>query len=196
MAKNRTSVGYRLGKAHQRAFRVRDLLLFGSVRALDRIQDPHNLGAILRNAHFFGVDGVIVTERESSPLSPTVSRASAGAMEAMDMYVTTNLSKLMERSDGWHVVGTAIPDLNSRTPASPIHSVKTRGPTIVVFGNEGEGLKPAVLRSCNELVWIPSGRARAVEAGVGMLDSLNVSVACGIVLSKLRGNEFLHGAGR
>ncbi|KAJ1342935.1 hypothetical protein BSLG_002592 [Batrachochytrium salamandrivorans] len=64
--------------------------------ALDQIVDPQNLGAILRSAHYFGVDGVVATERDSAPFSPASSKASSGAMEAMSLYSTTNLGRLLQ----------------------------------------------------------------------------------------------------
>lgn len=64
--------------------------------ALDQIVDPQNLGAILRTSHFFGVDGVIITENESAPLTAIVSKASSGALECMDMFTAGNMAKFLE----------------------------------------------------------------------------------------------------
>ncbi|KAJ3049299.1 Ribose methyltransferase, partial [Rhizophlyctis rosea] len=81
--------------------------------ALDQIADPQNLGSILRTAHFFDIDGIVMTERESAPLSPTTSKSSAGALEHLsNIYTTPHLPKFLSQSsqNGWTIFGT---DLNS-----------------------------------------------------------------------------------
>ncbi|KAI9208665.1 Alpha/beta knot methyltransferase [Polychytrium aggregatum] len=169
---------------------------------LDSIMDPQNLGAILRTAHFFNLDGVIISSKESAPLSPVVSKASSGALEVMDLFVAPSIPKLLESSaiEGWHIYGTDIrapldqrvslyPAPGGSVPRKPL----VEGPTILVMGNEGTGLKSSVSRLCHQHIVIgggtePSEHAQAAtNAGEERLsvDSLNVSVAAGIILSAL-----------
>ncbi|KAI9357075.1 hypothetical protein DFJ73DRAFT_794434 [Zopfochytrium polystomum] len=88
--------------------------------ALDRVVDPQNLGAILRTCRFFGLDGVVVTSRETASFTPAVSKASAGTMEFMDLFQTTNLARFLERSrsHGWTVYGTALGDVGALAAAA------------------------------------------------------------------------------
>ena len=85
------------------------------VLVLDGVTDPHNLGALLRSAMFLGVSGIVVSEKNSSPLSPAVSKASAGAMELMQVHSTRNMVKFLEsaREGGWQVVGAALEELGA-----------------------------------------------------------------------------------
>ncbi|KAJ3248196.1 hypothetical protein HDU78_001596 [Chytriomyces hyalinus] len=154
--------------------------------ALDSIRDPMNLGAILRSASFFGLDGIVTTTTNTAPLSPVVSKASAGVLESFEtLYSTKNLPSFLSASKeaGWTVFGTDI-----GAPASKVlncwdmPSINT--PVIVVMGSEGEGLRKIVSNQCNAHLLIPGGDSRKLE-GKGSLDSLNVSVAAGILLSHL-----------
>jgi len=145
--------------------------------ALDEVGDPMNLGALLRSAHYLGVHGVLVSEKNSAPLSPTVSKASSGAAEIMTVHATRNLPKTLASAaeQGWAVVGAALTD--SVTP-----SELERRPTVLVLGSEGAGLRTLVRRSCQQFVCIPGVEAADAE---GSVDSLNVSVAGGILLYAL-----------
>ncbi|XP_069882834.1 rRNA methyltransferase 1, mitochondrial isoform X2 [Dipodomys merriami] len=126
---------------------------------LEGLQDPRNLGAVLRSAHFLGVDKVITSRRNSCPLTPVVSKASAGAMEVMDVFSTDDLPGVLQ-----------IPIMNC------LEFVWDR-PTLLVLGNEGSGLSQEVLASCQLLLTILPGRPLPLG-----LESLNVSVATGILL--------------
>jgi 21S rRNA (GM2251-2'-O)-methyltransferase len=77
----------------------------GLVLALDEVWDPQNFGALLRSSYFLGIDKVVVCAKNSAPLSPTVSKASAGAMEAMDVFSTRNMMKFLDKAknNGWAV---------------------------------------------------------------------------------------------
>ena len=143
--------------------------------ALDEVSDPQNLGALLRSAHFLGADGVLLAEKNSCPLTPVVSKASAGAMEVMPVHATKNLVKTLEAAsrDGWDVVGAALGQ-----SVDPDELDHTRD-VVLVLGSEGEGLRTNVLRACSQLVRIPRGGDGDGDSGV---DSLNVSVAGGILL--------------
>ena len=144
------------------------------VLALDEVWDPQNFGALLRTAHFLpGVAEVIVCAKNSAPLSETVSKASSGAMESMEVYSVDNMMKFLDNSigAGWQVVGTSLGEESVLMADIP----KDR-PTILVLGNEGHGIRTNVLRKCSHLVRIDGGQAD------GAVDSLNVSVTGGIML--------------
>jgi 21S rRNA (GM2251-2'-O)-methyltransferase len=153
--------------------------------ALDEVQDPHNLGALLRTAFYLGVDGVLVSGKNTCPLTPAVSKASAGALELMDVHAARNLPRTLEaaKEAGWVVAGAALEQ--SVEPSELEHAEK---PTVLVLGSEGHGLRTNVLRACSDLVRIPRGLTSPASAegaaggDAALVDSLNVSVAGGILL--------------
>ncbi|XP_012732431.2 rRNA methyltransferase 1, mitochondrial [Fundulus heteroclitus] len=150
---------------------------------LDRIQDPMNLGAILRSAYFLGVDKVVSSLHYSCPLSPVVSKASSGVLEVMGVYGCDGLEDMLRSraAGGWQVVGTVGADPGeSQVPVIPCSDFRVTGPTMVLMGGEGEGLSGKLLSVCQTLLTIPAGRV--LSPGV---DSLNVSVAAGILLHSL-----------
>lgn len=142
--------------------------------ALDEVQDPQNLGALLRTAHFLGAAGVLVSSRNSAPLSGTTSKASAGAMEMMAVHATSNLAKTLQRSreNGWRVVGAASGAPGSVIPAHDLSRATV--PTVLVLGNEGNGLRKTVLACCEHVV--------CIDGGDRVVDSLNVSAAGALLL--------------
>ena len=144
----------------------------GVVLALDEVTDPMNLGALLRTAHFLGIDRVVVCRKNSAPLSPVVSKASAGAMELAEILTVANMMRFLDGSkeNGWSVVGTSLGD-----ETVGLSDVSFQAPTILVLGNEGYGIRTNVLNRCDVKVKIDGGRASDV-------DSLNVSVTGGILL--------------
>ncbi|ORZ01090.1 Alpha/beta knot methyltransferase [Syncephalastrum racemosum] len=150
--------------------------------ALDEIQDPQNLGSILRTAYFFQVDGVLLCRKNSAPLSPTVSKVSAGAMEQMDVHSTASLVKFLKASseNGWNIMGAAATDQPKQEDAQAPDMDRTK-PRILVLGSEGLGLRKNVLACCNERASIPGGMLDPDD----VVDSLNVGVAAGILISKL-----------
>nr|XP_026253796.1 rRNA methyltransferase 1, mitochondrial isoform X2 [Urocitellus parryii] len=146
---------------------------------LEGLQDPRNLGAVLRSAHFLGVDKVIISQRNSCPLTPVVSKASAGAMEVMDVFSTDDLAGFLQAKarQGWLVAGTVGcpgPEVSqsSQTPIMSCLEFLWDQPTLLVLGNEGSGLSQEVQASCRLLLTILPGRQ--LPPG---LESLNVSVA-------------------
>ncbi len=143
--------------------------------ALDEVQDPQNLGAILRSAHFLGDVGVLVCGKNSAPLSPSVSAASAGAMEIIDIVSTNNLPKALDaaKDAGYQVYGAAAGPSSVSMGEEP-----SAEKVVLVMGSEGTGLRSLVSRSCDNLVAIPGAESEG-DAGV---DSLNVSVTAGIML--------------
>lgn len=150
---------------------------------LEGIQDPMNLGAILRSAYFLGVDRVATSIRHSCPLSPVVSKASSGAMEVLDVHGYEKLEEMLrwKATQGWHVVGTVGVDVEELLiPVSGCSDFQMSKPTLLLLGGEGTGLSRGLLSLCETLLSIPAGR----ELYPG-IDSLNVSVATGILLHSL-----------
>lgn len=150
---------------------------------LERVQDPMNLGAILRSAYFLGVDRVASSLRHSCPLSPVVSKASSGVMEVIGVYGYESLEDMLKVkvARGWHVVGTV--GAGAEEPPIPVTSCsdfRMTRPTVLLMGGEGEGLSRELLSLCQTLLTIPAGR----ELFPGV-ESLNVSVASGILLHAL-----------
>ncbi|XP_012382023.2 rRNA methyltransferase 1, mitochondrial isoform X2 [Dasypus novemcinctus] len=165
---------------------------------LEGLQDPRNLGAVLRSAHFLGVDKVITSRRNSCPLTPVVSKASAGSMEVMDVFSTGDLASFLQTKaqQGWLVAGTVgcpepkVPPCSQIPITSCLEFLWDR-PTLLVLGNEGSGLSQEVQASCQLLLTILP--ARHLPPG---LESLNVSVAAGIILhticSQRKGQRWQH----
>jgi 23S rRNA (guanosine2251-2'-O)-methyltransferase len=132
--------------------------------ALDRVQDPRNLGAILRTAEATGVHGVIVTKHQSAGLTPAVARSAMGGLEHVPVARETNLVQALERlkqARVW-VMGTAAE--GGRAP----WDVDLAVPLCLVLGGEGPGLRPLVARTCDVLLSLPMR---------GRIGSLNVSAA-------------------
>lgn len=134
---------------------------------LDNIEDPHNLGAIIRSAHQAGAHGVIIPKNRAVGLTSTVARTSAGALNYLPVAKVTNLSKTIEdlKKDGYWFVcadmdGTVMYDLD------------LKGPIVVVIGSEGEGVSRLVKEKCDFVASIPMK---------GQIDSLNASVAAGVL---------------
>jgi 23S rRNA (guanosine2251-2'-O)-methyltransferase len=136
--------------------------------ALDQIQDPRNLGAILRTADAFGVHGVIVQKHHQVGLTGAVARTAMGAAEAVRVARETNLVAALEslKKSGIWVYGASA---DGGVPAS---RADLSGPICLVLGSEGEGLRPLVARACDGLVSIPVG---------GRVGSLNVAAAAAIL---------------
>jgi 23S rRNA (guanosine2251-2'-O)-methyltransferase len=137
--------------------------------ALDGVEDPQNLGALLRVADGAGVDGVILTERRSAPLSPAAAKASAGAAEHLRIARVVNLVRALEdlkRQNLW-IIG-----LDERG-TSEYDQFDLTGNCVLVLGREGAGLHDLVRRTCDHLLRIPMA---------GGVSSLNVSAAGAVVL--------------
>jgi 23S rRNA (guanosine2251-2'-O)-methyltransferase len=137
--------------------------------ALDGIEDPQNLGALLRTAEGAGVDGVVVTERRSAPLSPVAVKASAGAAEHVKIARVVNLVRALEelKQRSFWCVG-----LDERG-SSDYDGFDYSGSCVLVLGREGAGLHDLVKRTCDHLLKIPLA---------GRVPSLNVSAAGAVVL--------------
>jgi 23S rRNA (guanosine2251-2'-O)-methyltransferase len=136
---------------------------------LDGVEDPHNFGAIIRTAHAAGANAIVVGERRSAPLTETVQRAAAGALEYLPVARVVNVSQALEtmKSRGFWIYG-----LDERGPEL-YNKIDYAAPTAIVLGGEGKGLHQGVQKHCDVVVRIPMA---------GAVSSLNVSVAAGVVL--------------
>jgi len=136
---------------------------------LDGVEDPHNLGAIVRTAYAGGAGAVVIPERRAVGLTDVVAKAAAGALEYLPVVRATNINRTLEQLKelGYWIYG-----LDERG-TDDYDTVDYNTPTVVVFGGEGKGLHEQVRKHCDVLVRIPME---------GHIPSLNVSVAAGIVL--------------
>ena len=139
------------------------------VLILDGIEDPHNLGSIIRTAETAGVHGVIIPKRRAASVNSTVNKSSAGAVEHMKIARVTNISDAIEKlkQAGLWICGT---DINTKTY---YYNQDLTGPLGIVIGNEGSGMSEKVRKNCDFLVKIPMQ---------GKVTSLNASVSTGIVV--------------
>jgi 23S rRNA (guanosine2251-2'-O)-methyltransferase len=155
------------------AIELEDLLRSNSGKAvlvlLDGIEDPHNLGAIVRTSLAAGATGVVIPERRAVGLTDTVERASAGALAHLSVARVKNLVRAMEEMKG---AGYWLVGLDERAEKS-YTDVDLKGSVGIVLGGEGEGLHELTRKRCDFLVSIPT---------TGPVRSLNVSVAAGVIL--------------
>lgn len=134
---------------------------------LDNIEDPHNLGAMIRTANLAGAHGVIIPKRRAVGLTPTVARTSAGAINYTPVAKVTNLKQTMEqlKKEGmWFVCA----DMDG----TPYYQMDLKGPMGLVIGNEGEGVSRLIKETCDFVASIPMK---------GDINSLNASVAAGVL---------------
>lgn len=134
---------------------------------LDNIEDPHNLGAIIRTANLAGAHGVIIPRRRAVGLTAVVARTSAGALNYTSVAKVTNLGKTIDelKEKGMWFVCADMDGTN-------MYQLDLKGPMGLVIGNEGEGISPLVKKKCDFVASIPMK---------GDIDSLNASVAAGIL---------------
>jgi 23S rRNA (guanosine2251-2'-O)-methyltransferase len=137
--------------------------------ALDGVQDPHNLGACLRSADAAGAQAVIAPRDRSASLTPVARKVAAGAAESVPFIAVVNVARALRelRERGFRVIGA---DGSARIS---LYEADLRGPLVVVLGSEGAGLRRLTRECCDELVAIPMA---------GAVESLNVSVATGVML--------------
>ena len=140
----------------------------------DSLQDPHNLGAIIRSALASGAVGVIVTRERSAPLGGTAAKASAGAMSHIALCQVTNLVAALKdlKNAGFWIFGAV-----KESEAQSLYATDLTVPSCLVVGSEGKGIRPLVKRECDVLISIPMA---------GTLDSLNSSVAAAVILFEAR----------
>jgi 23S rRNA (guanosine2251-2'-O)-methyltransferase len=136
---------------------------------LDGVEDPHNLGAIIRSAHALGAHGVVIPKDRAVGVTPAVAKAAAGAVERCPIARVTNVAQAIEslkEAGVWSVALVMDGD-------QPLGKVDLRSPTALVLGSEGEGIRPLVRRTCDMSARIPMK---------GDLDSLSVSASAAIAL--------------
>ena len=141
----------------------------GLIMLLDGVEDPHNLGAIIRTTLASGAHGIVIPERRAAGLTETVARASAGALSHLPVAKVTNLVRTMEelKQAGYWLIG-----LDEHAPEDYTQADYT-SPVGIVLGGEGKGLHELTRKRCDFLVSLPTS---------GPVKSLNVSVAAGVVL--------------
>ncbi len=136
---------------------------------LDGVEDPHNLGAIIRSAHALGAHGVVISRDRAVGVTPAVAKASAGAVERCPVARVVNVSKAIQDLKAAGLWSVALAQDATRSLAT----LELVGPTALVLGSEGEGLRPLVRRSCDLEAAIPMQ---------GELESLSVSAAAAVAL--------------
>ena len=139
---------------------------------LDEIQDPHNVGAILRSAECSGVNGVIITKHHSATITSTVTKTSAGATEHLKICQVNNLSQTIDelKEKGFWIIGSSLVNAKNYT------ELDYKIPIALIVGNEEKGIRKLTASKCDFLVKIPM---------IGKIQSLNVSVATGILLFEI-----------
>ncbi len=140
--------------------------------ALDHINDPQNLGAMIRTAHCTGVQGIILPRDRSCPVTGTVRKAAAGALEYMPLVQVTNLVRTLEllKEKGFWILS-----LEAGSPVY-VYELDLRGPLVVVMGGESKGVSPLVRKHSDWMASIPMK---------GKVSSLNASAACAVVLYEI-----------
>ena len=148
----------------------------GLIIMLDELEDPHNLGAILRTADAIGATGVIFKKTNAVGLTPTVAKVSAGAIDTVKCASVTNLSRTLEdlQKKGWWAVGTDMDGQDYR-------SVKYDFNTVLIIGNEGKGISRLLREKCDFVVALPMK---------GKIESLNEAVSAGILMYSIYNMRF------
>lgn len=140
---------------------------------LDEVNDPHNLGAIIRSCDAFSVDGVIIKNRNQVPVNMTVTKVSTGAINHVKIAMVSNLNNAVKelKDNGFWIYAS---DGNAKDDYS---NIKYDGKVALIMGSEGNGISPLLLSNSDFIIKIPM---------TGHVNSLNVSVATGILLSYIR----------
>ena len=139
---------------------------------LDHLEDPHNLGAIIRTCEAAGISGIIIPKDRSVDINSTVMKTSAGALENVKIAKVTNLVRVIDelKENGFWIVGTSLEG------SLDYRDVDYSGKIALIIGNEGNGMGKAVLDSCDYITKIPM---------YGKINSLNASVAAGIMIYEM-----------
>ncbi len=143
------------------------------ILVLDEINDPHNFGAIIRSADAFGVDGIIIKDRNQVEVNSTVYKVSTGAVEHVRIAKVSNLSNVINilKKEGYWIYAAA------GEGKDEYHKQNYSGKNAIIVGNEGKGISKLVRENSDFIIKIPM---------IGHINSLNVSVATGILLSRIR----------
>lgn len=136
---------------------------------LDEIQDPHNFGAIIRTAVSAGVDGIVISDKNTAKVNHTVVKTSSGATNYIKISKEPNLYKTIEvlNEAGFTIIGTSLNTEKS------LYDFRFPEKSAIILGSEGEGLRKNIIKLCDEVIKIPMA---------GKIDSLNVSVSAGVIL--------------
>ena len=145
---------------------------YAFITVLDGIEDPHNLGAIIRTAEGAGVDGIVIPERRATGVTGTVVKASAGAAEYLPIAKVTNISRTVEELKERNMWTVGLDERGSKL----YHQLDYKMDCAIILGAEGHGLHEQIRKKCDFLVSIPM---------LGRVSSLNVSVAAGIVMYEI-----------
>ncbi|MBP3891216.1 MAG: 23S rRNA (guanosine(2251)-2'-O)-methyltransferase RlmB [Solobacterium sp.] len=148
----------------------------GLLILLDEMEDPHNLGAILRTADAIGADGVIFKKNHAVGLTPTVAKVSAGAIDRVKCAEVTNLTQTANKlkEAGYWILGADMDGQDYRTLDYDFH-------VVLVIGNEGKGISRLLRETCDYIISLPM---------VGEMESLNASVSAGILLYEINNKRF------
>ena len=159
--------------ASQKYSEIESVLGAAMLVVLDGVEDPHNLGAIVRTAHAAGAGAVVIPERRAAGLTDVVAKAAAGALEHLPVVRVTNINRALEtlKERGYWIYG-----LDERGQEA-YDRVEFTAHAVIVLGGEGKGLHEQVRKHCDVLLRIPMA---------GKISSLNVSVAAGVVLFEWR----------
>ena len=143
-------------------------IVSATIVILDHLEDPHNLGAIIRTCEAAGVDGIIIPKDRSVSVNSTVMKTSAGALENVKISMVTNLNQTIKtlKENGFWIVGTDMQGTNYK-------EIDYSGKVAIIIGNEGNGMSKSIYDSCDFIATIPM---------YGKINSLNASVAAGIVI--------------
>ncbi len=148
-----------------------------TVVILDHLEDPHNLGAIIRTCEAAGITDIILPKDRSVQVNSTVMKTSAGCLDKVNLYQVTNLVQTINhlKKQGFWIIGT---DMNG----TDYKKIDYQGKIAIIIGNEGNGMSRLIKESCDFIASIPM---------YGTVNSLNASVAAGIVLFEVRRNHEL-----
>ncbi len=149
----------------------------GLLLVLDGVQDPHNLGALIRTAACSGVHGVIIPKDRAARITPAVEKASAGAVETIPVAQVVNIAQTLEdlKKEGFWIYGA------TGDSSATVYEQNFTGHVVLVIGSEGEGIRQLVLKKCDVLFSIPM---------LGGVSSLNASVAGGVILFEIVRQRF------
>jgi 23S rRNA (guanosine2251-2'-O)-methyltransferase len=178
VTQNPNAQGVAAKKSAQKYFTIQEIIssskksVYPLILILDSIQDPHNLGAILRTAECAGIDGVVLTKYHSAPVNETTVKTSAGASEILKIALVNNLSQALKelKKNGFWIAGTSLE--NSKNYLEYDYKI----PLALILGNEEKGIRRLTTDSCDFLIKIPLK---------GRIQSLNVSVAAGVILFEI-----------
>lgn len=146
---------------------------YATLVALDQVEDPQNVGGIVRSAEFLGAQALLVHRAHRAPLSAAASKASAGSLEFFPVVEVGNLAQTLQslKKEGFWIVGTALDET-----ATDYRKLQPPAPRVLVLGSEGRGMRRLTRERCDEVVYVPRR---------GTVESLNVNVAAALLLSQV-----------